>query len=127
MARRCITMTCCGKYWNSPIITNIVKRENMITTSGSEKRNEQYEDTLERVYDAEMRLTTEKFLPRLKHRESQRRLELDSLLPEVVLHHDIITSSVGYSRRADKNVVSQRIIETAVCSIKQLQIRSVKH
>jgi hypothetical protein len=45
-------MTCCGKYWNSPIITNIVKRENMITTSGSAKRTEQYEDMVERVYDA---------------------------------------------------------------------------
>ena len=47
-----------------------------------------------------MRLTTEKFLPRLEHRESQRRLELDSLLPEVVLRHDI--------RRVQSGIVEEQ-------------------
>ena len=88
MARRCMTMTCCGKYWKSPIITSIVKRENMVTVwvsttyltdGGSPKKPE---DTPERgVASLGRRLTAEKFLPRFKHRERQGRLELDSLLP----------------------------------------------
>lgn len=45
-----MTMTCCGKYWNSPIITNIVKSENMITADRSENYDMKRWDSQQRSF-----------------------------------------------------------------------------